>query len=280
MFGKAFAQMYTGSMFGKPAAVFAVWTYIIAHMRPLRKNGECHCEVNPALLAATFSAKPEDIEAALLDLESPDPASRSKRDEGRRIVLLDDERRSGPRQYRVVNGAVYRAIRDDEQRREQNRNAKRAERQRKRVSNVSNVSHGQPMSAQAEVEVEEEAKKKTRVRNSRESAPRKRVATALPQDFRPDATAEKLAQELGLDLQQQLDRFRAHYSANGKRFSDWQAAFQSWLHKAPDFERTPRAKGTDSRSRDIERRLEKAAARYQDIKPTNADDDEDDAVTA
>ena len=155
MFGKLFASIYCGSMFGARAIVFAVWGYVIANMRPAsRRDPECYVELNPSLLAATFATTVADVLDAIATLEAPDPLSRSSAEEGRRLVCLTESHHAGPMQFRVVNGAKYRAIRDEETRREQNRNAKRAERQRKHVSNVSNVSQGQPKSAQGEGEVE------------------------------------------------------------------------------------------------------------------------------
>lgn len=130
MFGKIFEQTYTGSMFGQPPIVFAVWGYIIAHMRPTRADGECYCEVNPALLSVTFSTPLPEVEAALRTLESPDEASRNSTDDGRRIVLVGERRSAGPRQYRVVNGARYRATREEDDRRLQNREAKIRQRAR------------------------------------------------------------------------------------------------------------------------------------------------------
>jgi len=154
MYGKLFASMYSGSMFGKPAVVFATLGYAISNMRPSKKDGECYVEINPVLLAATFATTTEAIDMALSDLESPDPASRSIAHEGRRLVLIGD-RTHGPRQYLVVNGARYRAIRDEEARRLSNREAKRRERSRTRP-NVSSVSPGQPQSSQEEAHVEVE----------------------------------------------------------------------------------------------------------------------------
>lgn len=149
MYGKSFASMYTGSLFGKPAIVFATWGYVIANMRPSRSDGQCYVELNPTLLGAIFSTTVPEIMGALETLEAPDSASRTKADDGRRLVLLDEHRHAGPMQYRVVNGAKYRAIRDEEERRKQNREAKQRQR-----AHVSNVSHGQPPSAQVEGEVE------------------------------------------------------------------------------------------------------------------------------
>jgi hypothetical protein len=151
MFGKHFASMYSGSMFGKPATVFAVWGYVISTMRPSRKDGKCYVELNPTLLAATFATTCEDILSAIAVLMSPDEASRSKLEEGRRIVPVDPEIHSGPMQFWVVNGHKYRALRDEEERRNYLREAKRKERMS--TSSVS-VNRGQPPSSQAEVEEE------------------------------------------------------------------------------------------------------------------------------
>ncbi len=155
MYGKHFASMYTGSMYGKPASVFAVWGYVISHFRPSRKDGQCYVELNPLLLAGTFSTTPEAIMDALAVLESPDRASRSGSEDGRRLVLLSDERLLGPLHYRVVNGPKYREIRDEDDRREYLKEAQRLSRQRRKDTSSTmstTVNHGQPQSSQAESE--------------------------------------------------------------------------------------------------------------------------------
>jgi hypothetical protein len=139
MFGKLFEQTFTGSMFGKKPIVFAVWAYIIAHMRPTKADGNCYCEVNPAVLAAIFSTTPGEVEGALKELESPDEASRGSAEDGRRIVIVGEPRSAGPRQYRVVNGARYRATTDEDDRRAQNREAKVRQRERENVGAESSA---------------------------------------------------------------------------------------------------------------------------------------------
>lgn len=129
--GKHHESMYTGSMFGSRPIVFAVWGYVIAHMRQDRTaagGGECFVELNPRLLSAIFGDEPlENVEAAIEELTGPDPESRTKEESGRRLV--PDETRA--MRYRVVNGNRYREERDAEKRREQNREAKRRSRARK-----------------------------------------------------------------------------------------------------------------------------------------------------
>lgn len=109
MYGKAYESMYSGSMIGAGLNVFAVWNYIITntHFGVI--------ELNPKLLKAILGGELEEIEAALLYLSQPDPGSRSKLEEGRRIV------REGQYQYRVVNWSEYQSMKNADDLREYNR---------------------------------------------------------------------------------------------------------------------------------------------------------------
>lgn len=60
-------------------------------------------------------------------------------------------------------------------------------------------------------------------------------AVRLPDDFTPNSTAETLSAQLGVDLHEELERFRDHHGARATLMVDWQLAFKSWLRKAPDF---------------------------------------------
>jgi len=125
MFGKHFASMYEGSMVGAGAVVFAVMGYIIANSKPDRSVGT-QVELNPKLLAFILGESEEDVAQAVETLSSPDPKSRSKEEEGRRLIKL------GTFSYQVVNGAKYRVIRDEEERRRQNREAQARYRNKKK----------------------------------------------------------------------------------------------------------------------------------------------------
>lgn len=121
MYGKHFASMYEGSMVGAGAVVFAVMGYIIANAVPDRTVGT-QVELNPKLIAFILGEKQSDVEKAIEFLCAPDLSSRTKSEQGRRLIRL------GQFSYRVVNGEKYRAMRDEEKRREQNREAKHRER--------------------------------------------------------------------------------------------------------------------------------------------------------
>lgn len=131
MFGKLYESLYEGSMVGAGSVVFAVWTYVIAKQRPDKVVG-AQVTLNAKLLAVVIGEPEEAIEAAIKFLCSPDPQSRTKKEGGRRLI------RMGEFDYQVVNGAKYREIRDEEQRRMQNRDAQ--ERFRKKQ-----LRNGQPL---------------------------------------------------------------------------------------------------------------------------------------
>jgi hypothetical protein len=129
MYGKHFASMYTGSMVGSGAIVFAVWGYVIANARPDADVGT-QVELNPRLLATILGETVPAVQGAIDRLCSPDAESRTKECEGKRLVRL------GQFDYQVVNGEKYRRIRDEEMRREANREYQRKHRARRKDKNA------------------------------------------------------------------------------------------------------------------------------------------------
>lgn len=126
-YGRVFEAMYNGSMYGAGVTVFAVWPYVISHMRGHPEHGAL-VELNPVPLVDTFGkCRVEDIEKAIKFLCAPDPNSRSKAEEGRRLVKM------GQFLYRVVNGAEYMKIRKDEANRAKHQAAQDRYRKKRKV---------------------------------------------------------------------------------------------------------------------------------------------------
>lgn len=216
MYGKHFESMYTGSMVGAGATVFAVWGYIIAHAR------EGRVELNPTILAAVLGAPQADVTAAIDFLASPDERSRSKEYEGRRLVQV------GEFLYEVPTHEKYRSMRDDDDRKEYMRQYMRQYRARKKVDggdvNV-NVNRSKPRLSQSESEAEADTQEKN-------TPP---IVPPLPKSkrFKPptlEAVAAYCAKRGNrVDPQAWLD----HYTANGWKvgknpMKDWQAAVRTW----------------------------------------------------
>ena len=126
MYGKHFESMYDGSMYGAGVAVFAVWGYVISHAR------EGVVELNPQMLAHTLGGKEEEIIAAIKKLQSPDPRSRHKEYEGRRLI------KEGEYQYRVPSWEYYQTIKTADALREYNRLAKRRQRNKGKPISAKN----------------------------------------------------------------------------------------------------------------------------------------------
>lgn len=124
MYGKIFGKMFDGSLYGKGWGPLLVMSYVIANAVPDREVGT-QVELNPKALADKFGESEDEVKKAIEFLCNPDPDSTSTEEGGRRLIKI------GAFAYRVVNGAKYRAIRDEEARRAQVRTAVARHRARK-----------------------------------------------------------------------------------------------------------------------------------------------------
>ena len=112
MYGKIFATMYDGSIYGR-------WQAIVTFQQMIAladKDGIV--DMTAQALSARTSIPLEIIEKGIADLETPDKVSRTPDEEGRRIILLDEHRPWG---WRITNYDKYREIRTAEERREYHR---------------------------------------------------------------------------------------------------------------------------------------------------------------
>jgi hypothetical protein len=98
--------------------------YVIANMKPDKTVG-FQVELNTKLLETVFGEPEADIQKSIDYLCAEDPDSRTVAEGGRRLVKV------GTFAYRVVNGTTYDAIRNEEDRREQNRLAQQRHREKK-----------------------------------------------------------------------------------------------------------------------------------------------------
>lgn len=61
---------------------------------------------------------------------------------------------------------------------------------------------------------------------------RKKPATLLPASWKPNEAHTKYANDEGIALDFQAERFRNHAEASDRHMADWNAAFRNWLLKA------------------------------------------------
>lgn len=124
MFGKHYESMYTGSMRGKGAVAFAVWGYIISHVKP----PDYELELNPDVVAFLIGEPEESISAAIEQFCSPDPKSRTQDHEGRKLI------RRGVYLYHVVNGKGYHDIKNEEDKKAFWRDEKKKQRESQEIT--------------------------------------------------------------------------------------------------------------------------------------------------
>lgn len=95
-YGKLFGSAFNGSLAGAGPTVIATWAYILATAGPSDE-----IDINPRLVAAVLGCSEEDVVAALKFLASPDPNSRSREHEGRRLL------QTGVWRWKIVNHGKY-----------------------------------------------------------------------------------------------------------------------------------------------------------------------------
>lgn len=141
MYAKLFRSLFYGSLSGMadPQHVFMC---LLTHT-----DRDGYVELPPPVISALTGLPLERVSAAITVLESTDPRSRSDAEGGRRLQMVGDGR------WLIINYCKYRAIRNEDDRRDQNRQAKAKQRLTKQSARVS---QGQPRSAHTEAEVEAE----------------------------------------------------------------------------------------------------------------------------
>jgi hypothetical protein len=125
MYAKLFTSIYQGTLRGNSHGLL-VFTNLLAHC-----DRDGVADIHPRAIAEEVGLSVEAVRAALDVLESPDDESRSPEEQGRRIIRIDEHRAWG---WRVVNYAKYRAIRSEEDRREQNRESQARWREKNKQS--------------------------------------------------------------------------------------------------------------------------------------------------
>ena len=178
MYVKLFTSIFQGSLRGQPNLLL-VFINLLTHA----DRSGC-VDVHWRAIADEVGISEQDVRAAITALESPDPESRSRAEEGRRIIRLDPHRTWG---WQIVNYCKYREIRHAEERKDQNREAQR--RRRSKADMSAPVSTGQrpsASSAHAEAEAEAEGGGDAHARDSRTAPPPPGENSSRPTEDRRD----------------------------------------------------------------------------------------------
>ncbi|EAM1278402.1 helix-turn-helix domain-containing protein [Salmonella enterica subsp. enterica serovar Norwich] len=66
----------------------------------------------------------------------------------------------------------------------------------------------------------------------------KKKLSSMPEGFSPSASHQKMAEEYGISLQEEFDKFTDHHISKGSKFVDWNRALNTWLRNAKGFQKS------------------------------------------
>jgi uncharacterized protein YdaU (DUF1376 family) len=82
--------------------------------------------------------------------------------------------------------------------------------------------------------------KQETINNIEETKPKKKVEikeTQMPDDYTPNDKHYQLANELNININQELLKFSDYHKSKGSKFKSWDYALNTWLRNAADFKR-------------------------------------------
>lgn len=141
MFAKIFSQIYDSSIVENPAVRFTFMDLLVMADR----NGVV--DMTHEAIARRTNRSIETIRKTILELEGPDPRSRTPDLNGARIKRLDQHRDWG---WLIINYKEFREIASEEQRREKTLARVHKHRQTKALQHVTHCNAGNAMQRQRE----------------------------------------------------------------------------------------------------------------------------------
>lgn len=211
MWRRLYGDVFEGSMAGRKDAL-VLFMYLISRADD---NGFVR-RPSVRVVSTCTGLTPDEYTAALVELQEPDPESRSKELDGRRLVSEDDG-------WMIVNFEHYQGIQRQEQRRESVRQAVARHRLRKAEVSDKVITPGY---RPAEERRGEEKRKE-------ENEKKKDTGTASRSRFVPPSFEE--VQSYCRERASRVDprAWMDHYESNGWRvgrnpMKSWKAAVRTW----------------------------------------------------
>lgn len=214
------------------------------------KNGEIQASI-PGLARRAAVSIPA-AEAALAKFLAPDPYSRTKLDDGRRIVEIAGG-------WALLNYEMYRRMASWDEQREKNAERQRRFRERhKRNVEITGrnalLHESNGVFRQAEAEADSDSESDAEKKDSEEqilimNARGKKHGTRLPEDWQLDDAGRAYARERGLDPDETANAFKDHWHASSRPTAvkrDWAAAFRTWCRNSNGYGQPGGGKGAST----------------------------------
>lgn len=150
MYAKVFRQFFESTINEEPLHVRLLFIFML-----MQANDDGVVDATPQSLARSFNMPLDQVTEGLARLCAPDPSSRSREEEGRRLIPI-----RATYGWRIVNYIAYRNIQREEDRRTYHREYGRKRRALRRKATGSRVNNRQQASTESIQEEEEERGKR------------------------------------------------------------------------------------------------------------------------
>lgn len=228
---KLFSSITESTIVSEPVATRWLWVTMLA-----MANGQGEVFGSIPGLARRANLTLEETEHGLATFYAPDPYSRTKDNEGRRIEEIE-----GGGGWLLLNHAKYRAIRSAEERREYMREYMRDKRAREAEPSDLLAEPLTLLAVSTEVTPPAPAPAPVRAEQKKEQV-RSPNGSRLPEDFpTPELFAWGQTERPDVDVGAEREIFRDHWRGKaGKdgRKADWPATWRNWVRKAYPTRRT------------------------------------------
>lgn len=219
MYGKLFAKMYEGTLYGQWEALVTFQQMIVLC------DADGMLDMTPQAIAARTSIPLKIIEKGIGILESPDPHSRTPDQDGRRIERIDAHRPWG---WHLVNHAKYSSMQDADTIRAQTRDRVRRHREKKieeqgRTPDVTQVTERN--APKRHIDTDTDTKKEQARQRSRGS---RLLIADLPVDWRVWCEQERPDLNPPAVWAAFHDFWIAKAGKDGVKL-DWQATWRNWV---------------------------------------------------
>lgn len=198
-------HMLSGTLYGRWPHT-GIWACLLS-----RASREGVIDEVPASLAAAIGIDAETLLRCIHDFMQPDPGSRTKDHDGRRLELLDPKRDWG---WRVLNHGKYR-----EKARKQNYD-------RQRTETGADAERKQQARESREVPT---SPAKSRAVPLSDSNKYKSTQHQIPKDFVLTPEREEVAKKHGVSKPaDEFAKFREYYEAKGTKWKQWDLVWIRW----------------------------------------------------
>jgi hypothetical protein len=223
-FTKLFSSITESTVWCEDSNTRIVW---IAMLAMCDRNGRVWGSI-PGL-ANRARVPVEDCREAISKFLNPDPDSRTKDHEGRRIVEIDGG-------WLLLNHEKYRNLRDEEERKEYKREWIKEKRRQSR-QNVDSVDRSRPQYTNADADADADKSKRVAIRSRR-----------APENFIPD---HQFAIDAipDIDAEAEVKKFKDWEFKTPR--SDWPATWRNWIRSCMENGKYAKRAGSHSKERGL-----------------------------